>query len=56
MKSSAQKAREQKPPEPEVPEEIKDLLMIPVIGQVNGEQVNDQIMKAYRRGQKAGEK
>jgi hypothetical protein len=43
-------------PEPEVPEELKDLLVNPVIGMVNGDQVNDRIKQAYRRGQKSGSK
>lgn len=32
---------------------IDDLLVRAVIGQVNGEQINERIREAYRRGQKA---
>ena len=37
-------------PEPEVPEEIKDLLVNPVIGAINGEQINDRVLQAFQRG------
>lgn len=37
-------------PEQEVPEKIKDLLVNPVIGAINGEQINDRVLQAYRRG------
>ena len=40
-------------PEPDVPSEISDLLVAPVVGQVNGKQINDRIEKAYRRGQQS---
>ncbi len=40
-------------PEPEIPEAIKDLLVVPVTGMINGKQINDRIEKAYRRGLEA---
>lgn len=54
LKSSAQKAREQKLEEPEVPkDEVKDLMW------PNARSAGDHdrsVIEAYRRGQKAGEK
>ena len=38
-------------PEPE-PEAIKDLLVNPVIGQINGKQINERLAEAYRRGKR----
>lgn len=38
-------------PEPEVPKEMKDLLVNPVVGMVNGMHINDRILEAFRRGQ-----
>lgn len=41
-------------PEPEIPEEVKDLLVEPDISKWRGDELNAAVIEAFRRGQKSG--
>lgn len=40
-------------PEPEVPEEVKDMLVEEHISRWRGEEVNEKVIEAFRRGQRS---